>query len=651
MLLVPFLTFGQDKMSVANFELVPMDLTAIQKGTMLLDQNGDKCAIIKIKTTAKGLSFENGSLGIVKVDPNHTAETWVYIPHGSKKLSISHALLGQVTYDFPVSIESGKTYALKLTTKQVITNVFDTKHRGKFILNIEPKNDTVAIEGAIRNVTDGKVEQDGYFGTYHYTISSERYHKLEDTITINSEETPVVRNVRLKQAWGWLKFDNYKDLTDAHLYVDSLSRGIINSLPIDITSGTHVIRINKPLYKTFEETVVINDSAVTMIKPILTSDYGEVTIKVPDKNASIWIDEQIVGTGSFDGNLGTGKHIVECKKPNHRTTRKEIDVLNDHKQSFMLQTPVPIYTQVNINTHGVPVNIKIDDMDYESSGNFLNDHILIGSHNFIVFQKGYKTVTFTAILKEGEAYQKDITMEQIVNVEFVSKPKENAPVYIDGHFMGNTPLKVTLNAGKHLVRLSFPGYSDYTGKKTFLQDGAVFSKRLGYFKKNEFYVEGGGIAGNTLGYYGMMGIYIKDFNFEYLCGGSVDKSEAIYFNTTEGNEGEPSSTEFKIKSVFGGKIGYGLRLGGQWRITPQVGAFSTAVEAADDEDVSTWCLSGLVDMKIQYALTKGVSLSLIPEAYFKVQNGELYTSLAKASSKIKGWGTGFNVSLGLNLYL
>lgn len=103
---------------------------------MLADQNGEKCAIIKVKTTEKGFTFDIGSLAVQKVDYNHTAEIWVYVPHGAKKITIAHPQLGEVSYDFPIPIERGKTYIMKLTTNTVVTSVFDEKHSGRLILNI-----------------------------------------------------------------------------------------------------------------------------------------------------------------------------------------------------------------------------------------------------------------------------------------------------------------------------------------------------------------------------------------------------------------------------------------------------------------------------------------------------------------------------------
>lgn len=666
-LLIPFVAFGQDKIAVSDFALAPKDLTAIQQGTMLADQNGEKCAIIKVKTTEKGFTFDIGSLAVQKVDYNHTAEIWVYIPHGAKKITIAHPQLGEVSYDFPIPIEKGKTYIMKLTTNTVVTSVFDEKHSGRLILNISPKNATVGLDGRVKSISNGIIDENVFYGTHRYIISADRYHTLDDTVTIRSEKT--IRNVRLKQAWGWLKFDNSADLTDAHLFVDTVSRGYISSAPVDIASGTHIIRINKPLYRTYEQEIIIKDSTVNTISPALESDYGVVSLKVPDDKASIWIDDQLVGTGSYEGNLGTGQHVVECKRPSHRPTKKMINVLKDSKTSIQLDAPSPIYSLLKINTYGVPVLINIDNQDVEKSdGTYSNNKILIGSHTVNVHQKGYKTVTFTADLKEGIPFEKDIRLEAIVAVEFTSKPK-NSKVIIDGTYIGTTPISNILSSGKHTVEYQHAGYASNNWTRDFKTDNEVFNKNLNriYYKNNEAYMEGGAQAGTFLAYYGIIGFNIHNVNFEGVYRGGIDKSEDVYLNYSNGSA--PTSCSFKVKQYWGGKIGYAIKLGGRWRITPQIGGGSselslkanegdvsynfvdnTFANYINDDDKATYVVTGCADCKIEFALTRGVSMVVVPEYTMALKKGETYEKLEAVSSKIKGWGTGFNCALGLHFY-
>ena len=110
--LLPHFALGQ-KISVTEFNLSAADKTASTLGTVIYDQNDIECALIKIQTTAKGLSFDNGSLGIQKKIEKPSG-VWVYVPATTKFLTISHEDFGSITYKFSSPVKKGMTYSMLL---------------------------------------------------------------------------------------------------------------------------------------------------------------------------------------------------------------------------------------------------------------------------------------------------------------------------------------------------------------------------------------------------------------------------------------------------------------------------------------------------------------------------------------------------------
>lgn len=114
-----FCTCIAQEMSIEGFRLLETDLTANTRGTSLQDQNGETAALIKVVTIQTGFSFDCGSIGVVRVI-EMPAEIWVYIPRGTKKITISHPQIGLIRdYFFPVPIDAGRTYELILKTKNL----------------------------------------------------------------------------------------------------------------------------------------------------------------------------------------------------------------------------------------------------------------------------------------------------------------------------------------------------------------------------------------------------------------------------------------------------------------------------------------------------------------------------------------------------
>ena len=121
------LSLKAQNIKVTDFQYVQNDLTAMQKGTLVLDPNGEKCALIKVQTKEKGFSFDVGSLGVMKVEQK-PGEIWVYVPYGIKRMTISHPQAG-VLRNYPImeSIQKGRTYIMKLDVEIEKVDVIEDK--------------------------------------------------------------------------------------------------------------------------------------------------------------------------------------------------------------------------------------------------------------------------------------------------------------------------------------------------------------------------------------------------------------------------------------------------------------------------------------------------------------------------------------------
>lgn len=322
------------KMSVESFQLDETDLTAIQHGTIVLDQNGEKCALIKIETTHKGFSFDTGSLGIAKVEDQcslHPGEIWLYVPHGCKKLTIQHGMFGTIkNYDLRVSVKKGKTYVMKLTTDHVNTIVLDYNSSQYLALKVFPVNAQVLINGVMHNTSsNGTLEIPMAFGTHNYRISAPNYHTAEGSFVINDKENKQNLSISLKQAFGYvdIKSPSNNDFDGADIYIDSIYVGKMPIKEYPLASGMHVIKVYKPLYKPYTETFAVTDSSFTTIMPTFSKNYAEVTVITTEK-AQIYDKDSLLGTGKWQGKLEAGNHTLIVKLSGHAPITKDVVLYN-----------------------------------------------------------------------------------------------------------------------------------------------------------------------------------------------------------------------------------------------------------------------------------------------------------------------------------
>ncbi|MBD5275799.1 MAG: hypothetical protein HDS37_06835 [Bacteroides sp.] len=102
--------------SVTSFRDLPNDVTAFINPVR--DLNDEDCALLKVVAPAD-FAFST-PLGIVKRE-DKTGEIWLFLPHGSRKITLKHAEWGVLRdYEFPGRLESHKTYELTLRYPQTV---------------------------------------------------------------------------------------------------------------------------------------------------------------------------------------------------------------------------------------------------------------------------------------------------------------------------------------------------------------------------------------------------------------------------------------------------------------------------------------------------------------------------------------------------
>ena len=167
-LALPALLLAQT-ISVKSFRALPTDMTA-RITDPVKDQNGDKSALIRVVTTQTGFKWEAGMMGIVKAE-HKTGEYSLYIPYGSKKLTIMHPQLGVLrNYHYPEPIEEATVYEMVLTTGTVTTIVSGAQIQKQWLVILsEPSGAAVYINNQLQSsLTPFQSKLD--LGKYTYRI-------------------------------------------------------------------------------------------------------------------------------------------------------------------------------------------------------------------------------------------------------------------------------------------------------------------------------------------------------------------------------------------------------------------------------------------------------------------------------------------------
>lgn len=354
--------------------------------------------------------------------------------------------------------------------------------------------------------------------------------------------------------------------------------------------GTYTYQVLAENFIKAEGLVVLdNEQETKMEKVTLTPNVGATTLSV-NADADIYVDGSLKGTRLWSGELEAGEYNVEVRQANHRSTFQRITVKRNESQSITLAPPTPIYGSVSVISEPSGAKIGIDGKQYGITPRNVPD-VLIGNHKLTLTLPNYLEEELSFNVKEGE----------VTNVK------------------------------AKMTKLSAVGRkSRYANMK---------------LKPYQIYVSPTFQVGTFMGVGGSVGAYIDNFNVELSFIYGIGKSDTLYLVSKYG-------IEMLHQSFFhffaGGKVGYGISLKSNLRITPQMGAGIVAFNNSPFPKSSA--IVATVGARLDYAFTSHFGVFIAPEGGFAVKKSEGFKYIAEVSPKIKGWATGFNCKLGVSVF-
>lgn len=646
--------------AIESFTHAQTDLTANTKGSIVYDQNGNVCALIKVETTFDNFTFDVGTLGVSDTK-RVGGELWVYVPYGIRKITISHPQFGVVRdYQIPFAIEKGRTYILRLKTASG-NRTYDSSRKQKVQFQVFPANSTVEINGISLPVnSNGICEQEFAFGIYEAVISSPKYHSKHMQIEVNNPDTPHTHIVRLDQAFGWLKIFGNGDET---LKIDGSPVDFTPGKPIEVMSGRHQIALAKPLHKPYETSVEIKDGEELAYAPVFEANYSELEFRVVSPS-EIWVDGKKVATSDrWTGKLEYGQHIIECRKESHRTTRKTIEASPFTSPPLytggpiILESPQPIYGTLIVTSTPPGSEVYVDGNPAGTTPATIKT--LIGQRTVSVQRRGYESAERVINVIEGATHTVNTELTNIVSATIKSSAYA-ATLLIDGKKQNSaTPWHGQLPSGTYNITLRKSGYHELNKKITVDPKNSdfffVMKKQL--YRRNSFVM--GASASTNLNSFsigGYVGGYISNIYIEGNYKYGLSKSEIIsWYESTEGKL--PAMYTYRPMEI-GGKAGYGFIIGSSFRITPHIGLAGTILKGTciresdyefNPDQCSSMALNGGV--KFSWALASCLELNITPEYYMSVQQTDIYKELYAISPIIRSWSEGLRIDIGFGIKL
>lgn len=252
------MTFAQDRyLDVESFKALPTDMDARIQAPVE-DQNGEKCALIKVQSNVKGLIFESPAMGIVKQEVEK-GEIWVYVPAGSRAVTLLHNDFPPFrNYMYPVKIEKATVYEMKVVGH--IGRDTISGNAQMMTLNVLPASASVFIDDEEMPMENGLFTAMMPKGSHTYRIEAKDYEPTSGTIDLNDQQW--VRSIRLKEKFGYINVTTYPE-AGANVYINDKLAGQTPFKSDNLNPTNYTVRVEKDLYFPKDTTATVRAGGET----------------------------------------------------------------------------------------------------------------------------------------------------------------------------------------------------------------------------------------------------------------------------------------------------------------------------------------------------------------------------------------------------
>ena len=335
--------FAQQKLTfrVADFSYDAFDQTARDERFKRYDGSGFLYAIVKVSGDSPAdklgeYRFNFGNMNHIVED--HDGELWLYVQKNAKIVTITRNGYFPVNhYDLNTTIESGKTYRMKLSaqgpviyTQMVMFEITPADSRAMITVTREGDGQNREAFGMIDET--GKVAKNLEYGTYTYEIISENYYPSEGRFILDNQDETHVEKVTLRTNGARVTLDAG---TNADIYVNGNKRGTSKWTGV-LKAGSYTVECRQENHKPSQQTISVEEGKsrtyqLTSPAPIT----GTLSLNSRPLGANIQIDGKDYGTTPRNiRDLLIGKHSITLSMSGYATKTEECNIKENETLSL-----------------------------------------------------------------------------------------------------------------------------------------------------------------------------------------------------------------------------------------------------------------------------------------------------------------------------
>ncbi len=404
LLLIANIAMAEYKVKVTPLVHEVKDLS--QSTSKILDQNGERCALIKFETPlGDEIKFSFGSLQIERKELKDD-EIWVWVSADVKKITIKCAGCTQLK-DYRVALKPGNVYSAKITTglpqeTSAYQNVNFYCEHVPYYISIDGGLPVACSEPRfVDTLTIGKHDvlvQTRLYKAYSAQFRVLRSRAYNDTVQLEPNFGEILVNT---------------SQPECILRVDEEEYPISGSIRIE--PGYHNVTIVKDRYERFERTVEVKVGEKTEVVANLVPAFALFVIQPTEEETEIWVDNKYRGHNIREVELSWGEHTIEGR-------REGYDTWEYSQHDFNAKSPRTIripklnrqYGSVRFSFYPIDANIFVDGVEVSTTnGSYSDMHMPTGPHFVQIRKTDHRAVRDSFYVQAGKQFIRDYQLEHV----------------------------------------------------------------------------------------------------------------------------------------------------------------------------------------------------------------------------------------------
>ena len=283
-----------------------------------MDAEGHPCGLIKVRTDNPDLQFKGDILGDVE---NKMNEYWVYVPQGSKQLTVNHPNFLPLVIlfsDYDIEISSKATYLLTLEETKY------KKEKTGVTIIVKPEDAELCID----DVPVDNLSGNGFYQLYlpkgEHVCKVSRIGYRPNVQVVQTGKASQDINVELESVMAELEV-KCKTAT-AEIFIDGDLKGN-GTWKGNLLAGEHLIEARQQNYNSYKKSITLTEKDVLQYSiPELKRSKGKLSVETVPSGIFISVDGITVGTSPCNFDINTGHHIIKGEGYGCQPTSLEVDV-------------------------------------------------------------------------------------------------------------------------------------------------------------------------------------------------------------------------------------------------------------------------------------------------------------------------------------